>query len=152
MGAAVVGDLPLPGGFTCGVRLRVRQLRAVQFVLLDIDDDLVPVFDESDRSADRGLRSDMSDDEANRAARETRVRHERDHDVLVAAQGGDSGGWVQHLRHTRGAARTFVPHDDDVVVGKVVGALFQGVEQFLFGVEDARRAGEDVRPVRDVIP
>ena len=86
-------------------RRLVEQRRAVQLVLVQIGHDLVAVLDQRDRAADGGLRADMADHQADRAAREAGVGHQADDDSLLAAQRGDARGRIEHLGHSGRSAR-----------------------------------------------
>ena len=62
----------------------VGELAAVEAILVQIDDDRVAVLDERDRAAEVRFRRDVADDEADRAAGEARVGHQRDRDASSA--------------------------------------------------------------------
>src|ERR1700736_1435295 len=121
---------------------RICQRDAVELVLIQIRDDLVTVLNEGDGPAKAGFRADVADDEADRSAREPRVGHQRYYDPPLAAQRGNARGWVEHLRHTRRAARTLVPHDDHVVVLEPSGCLVERRKQVLLALKHARFAAE----------
>ena len=84
---------------------RRRALRQSSRSRVQVDDDRVAVLDERDRAAEVRLRGDVADDEADRAAGEPRVGHERDRDALLAAERRDARRRVEQLRHAGRAAR-----------------------------------------------
>ena len=125
-------------------RCRIGQRRAVEFIAVEVDDDLVAILDERDRAADRRFRADVADDEADRSAGEARVRHQSDDDAALAAQRRDPRRRIEHLGHARRAARAFVAHDDHVVVLELPGIAVERIEQALLALEHARLAAEQV--------
>ena len=77
----VVGLARLPGGAPCG-EFGIRQ-HHIDAAVLGIDDDLVAIAQQTDRSADRSLRPDMADAEAARRTGEAAVGDQRDVLALV---------------------------------------------------------------------
>ena len=51
----------------------VSKFAAVEAIVIDVDDDRVAILDESDWSAEKGLRCDVADHQAHRSARESCV-------------------------------------------------------------------------------
>ena len=47
----------------------------------------------------------MADHQTDRAAGEAGVGHQRDDDILLAAERGDARGRIKHFRHARRPAR-----------------------------------------------
>src|SRR5690606_7482590 len=62
--ATVACDDPVPCGLALLHRGRVLQRRSVELVPVELDDDLVAVVDEGDRTAERRSGTDMTDHEA----------------------------------------------------------------------------------------
>src|SRR6478609_10689647 len=74
--AAMIGHHLVPGRLARLENARIRKRRAVEFILVQVCNNLVTVLNEGDRSAKAGFRADMTDDEADRSAGETRIRHQ----------------------------------------------------------------------------
>ena len=78
---------PLAAAAACQTAMRfarsavVVELAAVEAVVVEVDDDRVAVLDQRDRAAEERLRRDVADDEADGAAGEAGVGHERDRDA-----------------------------------------------------------------------
>ena len=64
MNAAIAGDNFFPSRFALGVGGAVGKRSAVDLVLVEVDDDLIAIFDEGDRAAECGFRTDVADDKA----------------------------------------------------------------------------------------
>src|SRR6185295_17620511 len=88
--------------------------------------------------------TDVADDEADRTAGEARIRHQRHNNASLATECGDAGGRIEHLWHSRGAARTLVAHNDHVIVLEALGCSVESIEQALLAFEHARLAAEDI--------
>src|SRR5580704_17173316 len=56
--AAIAGDNLVPGSLAFGAGAGVGEGRAIDLAPVEIDDDLVAVFDEGDRTAQGGFRTD----------------------------------------------------------------------------------------------
>ena len=106
------------------------------FVRIEIDD--VAVLDQTDWTADRGLRTDMADAETARCAGEAAVGDERD--LAAHALPGQRRRRLQHLTHARTALRPFVANDDHVAF--LVRLVLHGRERVFFAIEATRRTGE----------
>ena len=72
---AIIGHGLVPGSLACLVGSLVGEFSAVQFVAVQIGNDLITILDQRYRTTECGFRSHMADYQANRAARETRVGH-----------------------------------------------------------------------------
>src|SRR5690349_12024541 len=133
------GELPLPRfpilapplQLLCG-ELHIQRA----FFRVDLDD--VPVAQQSDRPADRGLRPDVADAEPARRAREAPVGDERD--LAVGALAVERRGGRKHLAHAGAAARAFVADHQHVALAVVAGS--DRGEARLFAVEAARGPGK----------
>src|SRR6516164_880831 len=84
--AAMICDRLVPGRLAPVVDGSIAQRRAIDLALVEIDQDLVAVLDERDRTAERGFRTNVADDEAYRSAREARIRYQRHDNLPIAAE------------------------------------------------------------------
>src|SRR5215470_2688168 len=103
-----------------------------------IDRDAVAVLYKSDRAADRGLRGNMSDDEAVTAPGEAPVGDERHFGTETAPH--ERARRAEHLAHARAPARALVADDDDVA--RLDAPREDRLGRALLAVEDPRAAGE----------
>src|SRR5262245_8705588 len=141
---AVAGDHLFPGDLARLVDGSVGQCRAIDFVRVQVDHNLIAVLDEGDRAAEGRFRADVTDNETNRAAGEARIGHQCHNNAALSAERGDARGRIEHLRHSRRAARTLVAYNDHVIVLEALGCLVERVEQTLLAFEHARLATKDI--------
>src|SRR5262245_65040072 len=69
------------------------------------------------------FRSNVANDEAYRSAGEPRIGHQPHDNAPLSAERGDARGRIEHLRHSRRAARTLVAQQDHVIVFDLLGRL-----------------------------
>ena len=67
------------------------------------------------REGYHGQHSNVANDEAYRSAGEPRIGHQPHDNAPLSAERGDARGRIEHLRHSRRAARTLVAHNDHVI-------------------------------------
>ena len=99
MDAAVARGRRLPGRGASLHHVGIVELHAVEPIGRQVDHDGVPVLDEGDRPPEERFGGDVADDQTDRSPREAGIRHQRDGDVPLAAQGGDPRGRVEELGH-----------------------------------------------------
>src|SRR5580704_2020387 len=126
--------LPLLG--TRG-KFAVRQLD-VERALHGIDLDDIAVADERDRSADRCLRSNVTDAESARRAGEASVGDEGN--LVTHALAVERRRCRQHFAHAGTALGPFVPDHQHVAL--FISLLLHRLEAGLLAVETTRRTGE----------
>src|SRR5262245_46217112 len=142
--AAVVADHLFPGGPTRLVDGRISQRGAVQLVPVQVDHDLVAVFDQGYRAAEGRFRSHVTNDQTYRSAGEPRIGHQPHDNAPLSAERGNARGRIEHLRHSRRTARTLVAYNDHVIVLDPPGRSVEGIEQALLALEHTRFAATDV--------
>ena len=144
VGAAIRFDSRVPFRLAGRVDPRIVELRTVQFVAVQIDNDLIAILEKADRPSDSGLLPDMSDHKADGPARKASIRHQADDNAAFPAQGGDARRGVQHFRHAAATDRPFIANDDHVAILEFLGRAVEHLQELLLTIENPRGSGEHI--------
>ncbi len=116
IGNAAVGMEPpigrdhfLPGSFAFGEHGRIGKLRAVELVLVEVDDDLIAILDKAMGPPSAASGPTWPITRPDRTAGEAGICHQRDDDVALAAKRGDAatlGPAFRAFRAHRSARRS----------------------------------------------